>query len=460
MDERSSRRRGRAWLRALCVLLTLSLTGASDCTKPGWVTDFEQRMDAAVPRLEQALIDMGESLGPAVDRLDELTRQRVIEFDQALREHVEGLQAMLEAQGEQIDLRLLARVEQLTRAAEDFARDLNRIAQGLQADITGSVDQLLLQTEEAAGAWLGALDLAVARVEQAGDHQVARVYSQTAGVIVQATGGLLLVIGVVFGGIFVNLMVKPRAGADADADEVSSPERAALRKRRNRTRWIPLIGVCVVMILGGILMVSNAVRNWFLTSEVLVVEDPCSAPLARGLQTLSQHESRSPLTGAAVADITGVLPELMACRAMTGVGAHQQRATEQIDRLRGILGADDMCVRDTQCPSGSRCDVYSGRCTARCSVDAHCPAREVCHADFGRCAPLCTRDAACAGGGECDASGRCRRRGPAGRLPGVGVHVLRPAIGWRELARCGSDIACLKDHPKAELLLDLDKLKP
>lgn len=380
------------WVAALGLLLG----GASECTKPGWVTELEGRADVAVPALEAALDALAASFDDHVSELDRRSLARLRDLDRALRDSVEGLSIVLEEGREQLDAALLARLEELTDATRRLTGEVEAVASGAQETVSLSVDFLLASTGQTVESLLEALDVGVRRIENAGDREVGKVFRflDTAQVRVAALIFVLLL--AIVGGLWFLW---------------------SSRQSHLRLRWLPLTAMAgLITVALGFGLFPERFPGTGTDTVVVARKGDCAQALAGAAAALAGASSPSAL-GAAAAP-------LLVCQAFTQDIEVLRRVRARLAQLRRRLGFEVICARNEDCLAPQRCVVETGQCSTVCKVDGHCPAGEVCHPAGARCGALCTTNRQCPGG-ECTEDGRCRRR--------KRTLLLKSGANWRHL---------------------------
>ncbi|MEO1232541.1 MAG: hypothetical protein AAFZ18_26955 [Myxococcota bacterium] len=380
------------WVAALGLLLM----GASECTKPRWVTELEGRADVAIPELEAALDALGSSFDDHVSELDRRSLLRLQDLDRALRDSVEGLSIVLERGRDRLDAALVARLGELTGAARRLTREVEQVAQGAQAQVSLTVDFLLATTDDTVKSLLEALDVGVRRVERAGDREVGRVFRLLDVAQVRIAALLVVVLLGVVGGLWF----------------VWSSRQSSLR-----LRWLPpaaIGGVAVAALCFGLF--PERFPGTGTDAVVIAHQGGCPEALALAATALATENSAAELSAAA--------GPLLVCQAFTKDADLLRRVRARLSLLRRRLGLDVVCSRNEDCEGGQRCVLETGRCSLFCKMDAHCPSGEVCHPAGVRCGPPCTMPRQCPRG-ECKEDGRCRRR--------RGIYFLKSEAHWRRL---------------------------
>lgn len=369
----------------LGILLVAVAAGGAECSKPGWVSELEARMDVAVPELEAALDALSAALGVHADELDRRTLARVQALDRALRDSVEGLALVLAERRDALDADLLARAEQLRDAARRLTGQVEAAAARTEASITLTVDELLATAGHGVDRVLLALDIGIDRVERVGDLEVARIHRFVDVQLVRAGALVLLAVLALVGGGWLVWQVR--------------------QQRPLRLGWVPGVALLGLLGLAFFLLVEPEAFPGTGTETIVIGRDAgCPAALAEAARALRPTDG----SGQAGA-LARVVPGLLRCQALSSDPAMLERARDRLDGIRRALGVELGCVRDDDCPAGHRCEVELGTCSDACRRDPDCPAGEVCHPEGRRCGPPCRGDHDC-GVGRCREDGRCAPR--------------------------------------------------
>lgn len=384
---------------------SLLLLGSGDCAKPGWLVEFEETMDAELPRLEESLAGLTATIAALPADVDARLRARIVEAERMVRDVADGIGVLLADERAAVDAALLARIRQLRVEIHVLTAEVAAVVAGTADRIGFAVERLVVDVEGAAQAVLLDLDVQVASVNRVGARTVARVGSLRLAFVGRLIGAGVIALGLV--AITV-----------------------AFIARRGDGPWLPqTITGGVVIGVGVALLVVGELRRDVLQGDVVLGHSPCPAALAGAAGLVgggAVDEAELPRVIRAVA-------ALLACEAMADDVAVLRRAQVRATELRARMGLGERCVGDVDCGSGRRCAAESGYCVEGCTADAACRAGQLCHPADGRCGPPCA-GSSCGRGARCGAEGRCASTAVAG-----GVDVGR----WGVLARCG-DAGCLR----------------
>jgi hypothetical protein len=357
------------------------LTG---CSKPGWLTDFENTMNAAIPTLTQAMDSLAADLPKLVDPLDKVLADQIKNLDSMLREQIDGLNIALDDSRGQLDLALMARTQQIAAAAKLLATLVGQIARREQKQLAFGVENLLATTDAEVGSLLTTMRVATRNVRQVGDQRLAEAYSITQDLMVRVAGGILLLLGLI-GGAIVCFVKAP-----------------------NLARGFALAAVAVCMGAGIVLLASGSLRGMLIAKQTLTLAHaPCPGALVTANGYLLRHDTTRPLPGAAVVEGAQVIRRLLVCMATATVRHQLDQAQARLASIRHLLKIDQPCQGNADCPPGRRCQRETATCTDRCASDQSCDRGLICHDYMGKCLPLCD-----GGGTRCPspavcAQGRC-----------------------------------------------------
>jgi hypothetical protein len=350
-----------ATLAAAAVAIALA-----GCDKPDWLTDFENSMDAAIPRITQAMDSLAADLPKLVDPIDQTLADKIKSLDTMLREQIDGLNVALDDARGQLDVALLARAQQIANFATLFSALVAQIARHEQTQLALDVDNLLATTDAEVASLLTSLRLATRNVRQEGDARLAEAYSITQDLAVRGVGGILLLLGLVAGAIVFLVKVPTLARAIAGGS------------------------VVLCMVAGVLLLLSASLRARLVPSQTLTIShNSCSGALVKADRYLVTYGRVEPLPGAAVVEAVPVIRQLLACMATATVRSQLDLAKTRLASVRHMLKIDSPCHANADCPAGRRCQFETATCTDRCAGDQECRQGSICHDYLGKCLPLC-----------------------------------------------------------------------